>query len=142
MARISASLSRRDFAFPEDRLLGPHPGRLDKEDRSRWRSSCRRAQNDEDLKHEAIRALAENFSVYWIRKVWRQPQREGFDVARCTAQTLMRQRGLQGVTCGKPVRTTIIDKALLARSTKRTVSSKHRCPTDSALRLHLCRHMS
>jgi putative transposase len=25
-----------------------------------------------------------NFRVYGVRKVWRQLQREGFDVARCT----------------------------------------------------------
>jgi transposase InsO family protein len=38
-------------------------------------------------------------------------QREGFDVARCTVQRLMRELGLQGVIRGKPVRTTISDKA-------------------------------
>ena len=32
-----------------------------------------------------------------MRKVWRQLQREGFDVARCTVARLMRQMGLQGV---------------------------------------------
>ena len=37
-------------------------------------------------------------------------QREGFDVARCTVQRLMRDLGLQGVIRGKPVRTTISDK--------------------------------
>jgi putative transposase len=31
-----------------------------------------------------MRVFAENFSVYGVRKVWRQMQREGFDVARCT----------------------------------------------------------
>ena len=46
-----------------------------------------------------------------MRKVWRQLQREGFDVARCTVARLMRGMGLQGVIRGKPVRTTISDKA-------------------------------
>ena len=70
-----------------------------------------RAQRDEALKPEVIRVFAENFSVYGVRKVWRQMQREGFDVARCTVQRLMRELGLQGVIRGKPVRTTISDKS-------------------------------
>jgi transposase InsO family protein len=46
-----------------------------------------------------------------MRKVWRQLKREGFDVARCTVSRLMRDMGLQGVIRGKPVKTTISDKA-------------------------------
>ena len=46
-----------------------------------------------------------------MRKVWRQLQRESFDVARCTVERLMRGIGLRGVIRGKPVRTTISDKA-------------------------------
>jgi putative transposase len=42
-----------------------------------------------------------------VRKVWRQLQREGFVVARCTVQRLMTKLGLQGAIRGKPVRTTI-----------------------------------
>jgi len=49
--------------------------------------------------------------VYGVRKVWRQLQRESFDVARCTVERLMRGMGLQGAIRGKPVRTTISDKA-------------------------------
>src|SRR5690606_38565469 len=70
-----------------------------------------RSQRGEVLKPEVMRAFAENFGVYGVRKVWRQMQREGFDVARCTVQRLMRELGLQGVIRGKPVRTTISDKA-------------------------------
>ena len=70
-----------------------------------------RAQRDEALKPEVMRVFAENFSVYGVRKVWRQMQREGFGVARCTVQRLMRELGLRGVIRGKPVRTTISDKA-------------------------------
>ena len=58
-----------------------------------------------------MRVFAQNFSVYGVRKVWRQMQREGFDVARCTVQRLMRDLGLQSVIRGKPVRTTMSDKA-------------------------------
>lgn len=70
-----------------------------------------RIRRDEALRPEVLRVFAENFGVYGVRKVWRQMKREGFDVARCTVQRLMRDLGLQGVIRGKPVRTTIADKA-------------------------------
>ncbi|AMK23119.1 putative transposase for insertion sequence element [Sphingobium sp. TKS] len=71
-----------------------------------------RAQRDQMLKPEVVRVFAENFGVYGVRKVWRQMRREGFDIARCTVERLMRDLGLQGVIRGKPVRTTISDKAV------------------------------
>src|ERR1700704_57232 len=70
-----------------------------------------RAKRDMVLKPEIARVFAENFEVYGVRKVWRQLQRESFAVARCTVERLMRGMGLQGVIRGKPVRTTISDKA-------------------------------
>lgn len=71
-----------------------------------------RARRDETLKVEIKRVFEANYEVYGARKVWRQLQREGFDVARCTVERLMRNIGLQGVIRGKPVRTTISNKAL------------------------------
>ncbi|MEN9492969.1 MAG: hypothetical protein RJA63_3418 [Pseudomonadota bacterium] len=50
-----------------------------------------------------------NHQVYGAEKVWRQLNREGVTVARCTVERLMRQLGLQGVRRGKTVRTTIAD---------------------------------
>ena len=70
-----------------------------------------RAQRDQALKPEVARVFAENFGVYGVRKVWRQMMREGFPVARCTIERLMREMSLAGVIRGKPVRTTISDKA-------------------------------
>jgi putative transposase len=70
-----------------------------------------RARRDLDLKPELARVFARNFAVYGVRKVWRQMRREGFAVARCTVERLMREMGLQGVIRGKPVRTTVSDKA-------------------------------
>ncbi len=70
-----------------------------------------RAQRDQAMKPEIVRVFADNFGVYGYRKVWRQMRREGFDIARCTVERLMRELGLQGVIRGKPVRTTISDKA-------------------------------
>ena len=70
-----------------------------------------RAKRDLALKPEIARVFADNFGVYGVRKVWRQMQREGFDVARCTVARLMRSMGLQGVIRGKPMRTTVSNKA-------------------------------
>lgn len=70
-----------------------------------------RAREDQRLKPEVMRVFAENFGVYGVRKVWRQMNREGFAVARCTIARLMRDLGLQGVIRGKPVRTTVSNKA-------------------------------
>ena len=70
-----------------------------------------RARRDAALMPEIARVFEENFRVYGVRKVWRQLRREGHDLARCTIARLMRAMGLQGVIRGKPVRTTISDKA-------------------------------
>jgi len=70
-----------------------------------------RVRRDDALKNEVRRVFDANFRVYGVRKVWRQLQREGFDVARCTVARLMRVMGLAGIIRGKPVRTTISDKA-------------------------------
>jgi putative transposase len=70
-----------------------------------------RAKRDLGLKPEIRRVLAENFEVYGARKVWRQLNREGVKVARCTIGRLMVDLGLQGVIRRKPVRTTLQDKA-------------------------------
>ncbi|WP_092163846.1 IS3 family transposase [Bosea sp. CRIB-10] len=70
-----------------------------------------RAKRDLKLKPQIERVFGENFEVYGARKVWRQMLREGFDVARCTVERLMADLGLQGVIRGKPLRTTVQDKA-------------------------------
>jgi hypothetical protein len=70
-----------------------------------------RARRDAVLKVEIARVFEENFQVYGARKVWHQLRREGQEVARCTVGRLMHSLGLQGVIRGKPVRTTISNKA-------------------------------
>jgi transposase InsO family protein len=70
-----------------------------------------RAQRDMALKPQITRVFVENFEVYGVRKVWRQLAREGVPVARCTVERLMADLGLQGVIRGKPIRTTVQDKA-------------------------------
>jgi putative transposase len=69
-----------------------------------------RVKRDAVLKQEIRRVFDENFQVYGARKVWRQLNREGHDVARCTVERLMQDMGLEGVIRGKKVRTTISDK--------------------------------
>jgi transposase InsO family protein len=70
-----------------------------------------RAQRDDDLCAHIRRVFDANFQVYGADKVWRQLRREGFPVARCTVERLMRRLGLQGVRRGKTVRTTCSDAA-------------------------------
>jgi putative transposase len=70
-----------------------------------------RAKRDTALQADIQRVFGENFEVYGARKVWRQLRREGREIARCTVERLMRTIGLQGAVRGKPVRTTISDKA-------------------------------
>jgi putative transposase len=90
-----------------------------------------RAKRDERLKIEVQRVFEENFSVYGARKVWRQLRREGFDVARCTIARLMRQLGLAGAVRGKPVKTTVSDKA--APCPRDHVNRKFRAPRPNML---------
>jgi putative transposase len=60
-----------------------------------------RAQRDAILQ-AAIRQVWEaNHRVYGPRKVWRQLQREGWRVARCTVERLMRALGLRGASRGR-----------------------------------------
>jgi putative transposase len=82
-------------------------------------------------KIEIRRVFAENFDVYGVRKVWRQLRRKGEDIARCTVERLMRSMGLQGVIRGKPVKTTISDKA--APCPLDHVNRQFRAPRPNAL---------
>ncbi len=57
------------------------------------------------------RIWEQNFRVYGARKVWKQMNREGIVVARCTVERLMRRLGIEGIRRGKRVRTTVPDNA-------------------------------
>ena len=59
-----------------------------------------RARRDAALSEHVGRVWRENREVYGVRKVWKQLQREGHPVARCTVARLMRQRGLRGAVRG------------------------------------------
>ena len=68
-----------------------------------------RSKRDAVLRTRIRHVRESNFGVYGARKVWRQLQREGVEVARCTVERLMRQEGLKGVVRGEKRRTTIPD---------------------------------
>ena len=68
-----------------------------------------RAHRDAVLHPEIRRVWDANFQVYGARKVWRQLNREGFEVARCTVERLMREMGLQGAVRGRKFKTTASD---------------------------------
>jgi transposase InsO family protein len=69
-----------------------------------------RAQRDDALVPQIERVWQVNLQVYGADKVWRQMNREGIAVARCTVERLMRRLGLRGVIRGKVVRTTFSDR--------------------------------
>ena len=73
---------------------------------------CARARCDDILMLKIERVWQANMQVYGADKVWRELNREGEHVARCTVERLMKHKGLQGVRRGKVVRTTIADTTL------------------------------
>ena len=90
-----------------------------------------RAKRDAELRPEIRRVWAENFEVYGARKVWRQLNREGIDVARCTVERLMAEMGLVGAVRGKPVKTTRPDPA--APCPRDRVNRQFHAPRPNAL---------
>jgi transposase InsO family protein len=66
-----------------------------------------RVKRDAVLRDEIRRVWEENFRVYGVRKVWRQLNREGVRVAKCTVERLMQAMGIEGVVRGRRLKTTI-----------------------------------
>jgi putative transposase len=66
-----------------------------------------RAKRDAELEPEIQRVWDQNHQVYGAEKVWKQLNREGVEVARCTVERLMREMGLEGVVRGRRARTTV-----------------------------------
>ena len=73
---------------------------------AKTRPPSARRLRDEQLKTEIARVFTSNLSVYGARKVWRQLNREGILVARCTVARLMAELGIYGTTRGKAPFTT------------------------------------
>jgi transposase InsO family protein len=74
---------------------------------AKQRPRCRRRIRDDELCDHIGRVFGDNYQVYGARKVWRQLNREGIVVARCTVERLMGRMGLQGRRRGRRRRTTI-----------------------------------
>jgi len=67
-----------------------------------------RVQREDRLRPEISRVWRENFQVYGAKKVWKQLNREGMPVARCTVARLMREIGLRGAVRGRAFKTTTV----------------------------------
>ena len=78
---------------------------------SKSRPPSARACRDQWLVSEIRRAYDASRRRYGPRKVYRQLQREGYVVARCTVERLMRAESLRGVVRGKRVFTTMPDES-------------------------------
>lgn len=90
--RIAPSAYRRHAARRRDPSLCSH-----------------RSRRDADLCSHIERVWYANLRVYGADKVWRQMNREGIAVARCTVERLMGAMGLRGAIRGRGVRTTLPD---------------------------------
>lgn len=80
-----------------------------------------RARRDVYFKKEIERVFVQNKKVYGAKKTWHQMKREGFIIARCTVERLMKTLGIHGVIRGKHQKTTFSD-------------SKAICPLDQVNR--------
>jgi putative transposase len=82
----------------------------------RARPESARAQRDEELKLEIQRVYDASLDgVYGAKKVWKQLRREGFSVARCTVERLMKEMKLSGVQKGRRYKVTTIGDDSLHR---------------------------
>ncbi|MEV6957593.1 IS3 family transposase [Streptomyces sp. NPDC051183] len=69
-----------------------------------------RTVRDAGLKELIRQVHTDNYRVYGARKIWRELNRQGHAVARCTVERLMRELGIAGAVRGKKVITTIPDR--------------------------------
>jgi putative transposase len=76
------------------------------------RGLSRRDQRDEQIAAliEAERERSRFVRVLGSRKMWLRLRGQGHEVARCTVERIMRQRGWEGARRGRRVRTTIADE--------------------------------
>lgn len=77
---------------------------------ARARPVCHRMLTDATHLVQIRRVHEANYSAYGARRVYKQLRREGYEVAKCTVERLMRQHGIKGVMRGKPHFTTHPDQ--------------------------------
>ena len=100
---------RQDYGVESScKLLPIAPSTYYKHGRERRFPELRaaRTRSDERLASQIERIWLASDQNYGAYKVWRQLQREGHKVARCTVERLMARRGWYGVTRRKSPRTT------------------------------------
>ena len=90
-----------------------------------------RHQRDTELRPEIKRVWDENYQVYGVRKAWHQLKREGFTLARCTVERLMKQIDIRGAVRGKVVKTTVPDPS--APCPRDNVNRLFRAPAPNLL---------
>ncbi|MFE2095324.1 IS3 family transposase, partial [Streptomyces sp. NPDC059460] len=78
--------------------------------RKRLAAPSARTVRDTELKKLIRQVHTDNYRVYGARKIWRELNRQGHAVARCTVERLMRELGIAGAVRGKKVITTIPDQ--------------------------------
>jgi hypothetical protein len=71
--------------------------------KKRLETSSARSVRDEELKVRIQEVYTSNYRVYGARKIWRELNRQGHAVARCTVERLMRDLGITGAVRGKKV---------------------------------------
>ncbi|MFF4583706.1 IS3 family transposase [Streptomyces sp. NPDC001373] len=67
---------------------------------------------DAELKALVHEVFTTNYRVYGARKIWRELNRQGHTVARCTVERRMREMGIAGAVRGRKVITTLVDPAV------------------------------
>jgi transposase InsO family protein len=71
------------------------------------RPICQRRQRDDALRAEIHRVHHSNCDgVYGAKKVWKQLNREGVNVAHCTVRRIMKSEGLSGARRGRQFKIT------------------------------------
>ncbi|MFE9941940.1 IS3 family transposase [Streptomyces hirsutus] len=79
--------------------------------KKRLETPSARSLRDAELKERIHEVYTSNYRVYGARKIWRELNRQGHAVARCTVERLMRETGITGAVRGRKVITTITDPA-------------------------------
>ncbi len=78
---------------------------------ARSRPGPHRTLTDAEHLVQIRRVHADNYKAYGARRIYKQLRREGYEVAKCTVERLMRRHGIKGVIRGKPHFTTHPDAA-------------------------------
>jgi len=75
----------------------------------RSRPPSKRTGRDEEGLAEIVKVRTGHAAVYGSRRTWKELRRRGVQVARCTVERIMRERGMVGVQRGKKIFTTTPD---------------------------------